>query len=69
MNAAMEEIHVAQELVDERTRRSVIDDIGGTDLLNRPPVQHHDAIGDLHGFLLVVSNEDTGHVQLVVQAP
>ena len=42
---------------------------GGGHLLHPPLVQHHDLVGDLEGLLLVVGDEQAGHVHLVVEPP
>src|SRR5690606_24177505 len=65
---AGEQVGEAQELVHEGGRRGVIDFLGGADLLDPPVVQDHDAVGHLHGLLLVVGHEHAGDAEVVVQA-
>ena len=66
---AVEAIRRAEKVVDERIRRMPIDLVGRADLFDPPVVHHHDAIGDLERFFLVVRDEHRRHVQFVVQAP
>ena len=64
----VKEIHVAQELQHEGRGRVVVDLVGRTVLLDLAVVHHDDAVGHLHGLLLVVRDEHAGDVHLVVQA-
>ena len=63
-----EQVHIPQELQHERRGRTVVDLVGRADLLDAPPIEHHDPISHLHGLVLVVGDEDAGDVHLVVHA-
>src|SRR5262249_5612589 len=65
--AAMKQVHVAEELVDKRRRRAVVDLIRRSDLFNLAFVHDDDAVGDFQRFLLIVGDENAGDVDLVVQ--
>ena len=65
---AAERRDVTEELVDERGRRVVEDLLRRSDLLDAPVIHDDDPIGDLERLLLVVRDEDAGHVDFVVQA-
>src|SRR5437870_2904517 len=69
LHAAMEDVHVAEEVHDERVGGVLEDLLGRARLLDASMVQDDDAVGDLERLLLVVRDEHAGHVQLVVQAP
>ena len=47
----------------------VIDFLGRADLLDPSLVHHHDPVGQLERLFLIVSDEDAGDVQFVVQPP
>ena len=57
----------AEEAHHEVVGRLVVELVGRADLLDPAVVDHHDLVGDLEGLLLVVGDEDGGHVHLVVQ--
>src|SRR3989441_80715 len=69
LHAAMEDVHVAEEVHDERVGGVLEDLLGRARLLDVSVVHDDDAVGDLERLLLVVGDEHAGHVQLVVQAP
>ena len=69
VHAAVEQVHAAEEVVDERAGRLVVDRLGRADLLDAPAVHHHDAIGHLERLVLVVGDEHAGDLELVVQPP
>ena len=60
-------IHRPHETHHKRTGRLVVDLGGGADLLNAPLVHHHDLVGHLHGFFLVVGDDHGGDMHLVVE--
>ncbi len=68
MHAAMEQIDVAEEAVDEGRSRIVVDIFRRTDLLDIALVHQHDLIGDFERFFLIVRDENAGHMQIVMQA-
>jgi len=61
------QVDVAEKLQHERRGRAVVDLVGGADLLDAALVHDDHAVGDLERLLLVVGDEDAGHVDLVVQ--
>ncbi len=65
----MEQVHIAEEMIDEGARGPGVDLVGGPELLHAAFVQDDDAIGDLEGFLLVMGDEHGGDVQFAVQTP
>ena len=67
LDAAVEQVHIAEEVIDKRRGRRVIDLVGRADLLHAPVVHDHDAIGQLQRLLLVVGDKQAGDVQLVVK--
>ncbi len=69
VGAAMEQVDVAQKAVDERAGRMVPDLLRRADLLDAAGVHQHHPVGDFQRFFLVVGDENTGHMQLVMQAP
>ncbi len=68
VGAAMEQVDVTQKAIHERARRAVPHLLGRAFLLDAAFVDHDHAVGHLQRLLLVVGDEDAGHVQLVVQA-
>ena len=64
----MEETDVAQEFVDERRGRIVVDFGRRACLFDLALIHDGHAVGDFEGFFLVVSHEDAGYVKFVVQA-
>src|SRR5438093_7098737 len=69
LHAAVEDVHVAEEVHDERVGGMLEDLLGRARLLDASVVHDDDAVGDLERLLLVVRDEHAGHVQLVVQVP
>ena len=67
VNAAVKQVHVAEEVVDERRRRVIVDLVRTADLLDAAVVHHHHAVGDLERLFLIVGDEHAGDVDLVVQ--
>ncbi len=63
-----EHVHDADEAGDEFVDRPLIDFAGGADLFKVATGENGDALGDFHGLLLIVRDEDGGDVQIVVQA-
>ena len=63
----MKKIDVAEETVNERIRRIVVDLFGSAGLLDPPLVQNHHLVRDFQGFFLVVGDENAGEVNFVVQ--
>ena len=67
LHASVEQVHVAEEVGDKRRCR-VLDHLAGRRiLLDLPLVHHHDPIGQLEGFLLVVRDKDAGEMNLLMQ--
>jgi hypothetical protein len=64
---AVEPVDVAEELVNERTRRMVVDLLRRAGLLDPPFVHHDDPVGQLERLLLVVGHEHAGQPHAVVQ--
>ena len=67
LNAAVEEIHVSEKVVDEGSRRPMVDLVGRSDLLDAPLVENSNAVGQLERFILIVSDEDAGDMHSVVE--
>ena len=67
LHPTAEHVDVAHEADDERRRRMVEDLLWRSDLLDVALVHHHHPIGDFERFFLVVSDEDAGEADLVVQ--
>mmetsp|Transcript_1013 Transcript_1013/g.2513 ORF Transcript_1013/g.2513 Transcript_1013/m.2513 type:complete len:443 (-) Transcript_1013:3285-4613(-) len=68
MGAPDEAVGRAEEAVDKRRGRALVDLLRRADLLDAAVVHQHDAVGHLQRLVLVVGDEDAGDVQLVVQA-
>ena len=56
-----------RKLGDERRRRLLVQLLRRPHLLDPAPVEHDHLVGDLERLLLVVRDEQAGHVDLVVQ--
>src|SRR5206468_495909 len=69
LHARVEDVHVAEEVHDEGVGGLLEDLLRRADLLDAPVVHDDDAVSDLEGLLLVMRDEHTGHVQLVVEPP
>src|SRR5713101_7216158 len=68
MDAAMEKVDVPQEMVDEWCSRMVIHVLRRTDLFHPALVHNHHPIRNLQGLVLIVCDEHTRDVHLVMQA-
>ena len=68
LDAAMEEVDVAEEVHHELGGGMVEDLVGGAGLFDAGLVHDDDAVGDFEGFVLVVGDEDAGDVEVVVEA-
>ncbi len=66
LDFGLEHIHHTDESGDEFVRRLLIDFARRADLLERSASENNDTIGHLEGFLLVVSDKERRHVDLVV---
>ena len=69
MHASVERVGAADEIEHERGSRLAVDFVGRADLFDPPIFQHHDAVGQFHGFFLVVGDEQRGLSGLFVQSP
>ena len=67
LHAAVEHVHLAEELHHELRRRLVEHFFRRADLFDPAVVHHHDAVGHFECFFLVVRHQDAGDVDLVVQ--
>src|SRR5690349_8184944 len=67
VHAAVEEIDVTQEVINERARRPVIDFVRRADLFDPTAVHHRNLIGNLERLVLVVCDEDAGDADVVVK--
>ena len=68
MRAAVEQIHIAQKTVNKRAGRVIPDLLRRADLLDLALVHQHHAVGDFERFFLVMRDENTGDVQIIMQA-
>src|SRR5215471_16851557 len=64
----MEKVDIPQEMVDEGCCRMIIHVLRRTNLLCPVLVHDHHTIRNLQGFFLIVCDEDTRDVHLVMQA-
>jgi hypothetical protein len=62
-----EDVHDADETGDEFVGGFFVDLARGADLFEVPLGEDDDAVGDLHGFLLIVRDEDGGDVEFVME--
>src|SRR5436190_1224950 len=62
-------VDLADEAHHELGRRMLVEVARGPGLLDLAMVHHDDLLGDVHRLLLVVRDEDRGHVNLVVETP
>src|SRR6267378_2713516 len=67
IDAPVEEVDGPEEAVRERRRGMVVDLVGAAHLLDLSFVHQHYAVSHLQRLFLVVSDEDGGDVQVVVQ--
>src|SRR4029453_8848487 len=68
VDAAMEQVDVPQEMVDEGCSRMIIHVLRCADLLRSALVHDHHTIRNLQGLFLIVCDEDTRDMHLVMQA-
>src|SRR5688500_19420816 len=66
---SVKDVHVAEEVDDEGCGWMLENLVRRTVLLDLPLIHHHDAIGELQCFLLVVRHEDAGQVNIRMEAP
>ena len=64
VNDTQQQIRGSQKSRDIFGGRMIIDFVGGADLLEVAVVENGDAITQLQGFFLIVSNEDRGNFDL-----
>ena len=67
LHVSIEEVGGAEEVGNETIDGAVVKVHGRSHLLQNPLVEHGDPIRDGVGFLLVVSHEDGGQLQLPLQ--
>src|SRR5215831_19222155 len=67
VDAAMEKVDIPQEMVDEGCRRMIIHFLWRADLLRPTLVHDHHTIRHLQGLFLIVCDEDTRDMHLVMQ--
>src|SRR5258708_20951384 len=66
IDTAVEEIDVAEEVVNKRGRGMVVNLFRRSNLLDASVVHNHYPIGDFHGLFLVVNDENAVDVNLVM---
>ena len=66
LDAHRKHARFADEGINERRVRPVVDLVRRTDLLDPPFAHHHNAVGQLEGFLLVVRDEDVVTSQVLL---
>src|SRR5689334_21037018 len=67
VNTAMEQVDVTKEAIDECIGRPVVNTLRGTYLLDPSLVHDRDAIGYFHGLFLIVRDENTRNMNLIMQ--
>src|SRR5207249_1100833 len=67
INPAVKQVYVPQEVVNERSGGVVVNLLRRSNLLDAPIVHNHHAISDFERLFLVVSDEDAGDMNFVVQ--
>ena len=67
VQTSMEHVKLAQEISDKRIGRAMIYFFGRTVLLNAAMIGDDHAVGQLEGFLLIVSDKHTGDMNFIVQ--
>ena len=65
----MKNVHVPQEVHDERAGGMVEQFLRRAGLLDAALAHHHDLVGDLERLFLIVRDEDRRHAHLVVKTP
>ncbi|MNN17370.1 hypothetical protein D3C81_1305570 [compost metagenome] len=66
--AAVEQVHIAEEAKHKRRGRMVVDGLGRAVLLDVAAVHQHYLVGHFQRLFLVVRDEHAGHMQFIVQA-
>ena len=67
VNPAVEQVHVAEEVVDEGRDGVMVNLVRTADLLDAAFVHHRDAVGNFQRLFLIVGDEHAGDVNFVVQ--
>src|SRR5689334_11664170 len=67
LDAAVENVYLAQELHDELCGRLVENFLGSANLLDPALVHHDDPVGDFERLFLIVRDEDARDVNFIVQ--
>ena len=65
----MEQVHIAQKIVDERSNRTMIDLVRTSDLFDAAFIHHRDAVGNLQRLILIVSDKHAGDMNFIMQLP
>ena len=65
--AAMKQIHIAQELQHKGCRWMIVDLVGASLLLDPALIHHHDSVGDLHRLVLIMGDKDAGDMHFIMQ--
>src|SRR6185295_20126898 len=65
---SVKDVDRAEETIHERARRTLIHVLRVADLLYASFVHQYHPVRNLERFLLIVSNENAGDVELIVQA-
>jgi hypothetical protein len=63
----VEQIDIAEELVNKRSCRMVIYLVGSADLLDFSFVHHHHAVGDFERLVLIMGDEQARDMNFIVQ--
>jgi len=69
IRAAMKQVDVAEEVVDEGRRGMMVQFLWSAGLLDASGVEHDYPVGELERLLLVVSDEESGRADLELDAP
>ena len=69
VHTAVENVHVAEKLINERRRGTRVNLVWGADLFDPSPVHDHHPVGDFQRFFLIVRHEDARDMQFIMQAP
>src|SRR5216684_7696951 len=67
LDAAVEQVHVAEKIVNKCIRRMMIDFVWRTHLLDASFVHQNDAIGHLQRFFLIMRDKDARNFEFVVK--
>src|SRR5450755_5723 len=67
VNAAVKQVHIAEEVIHKWGGRMVIDFVRSAHLLDVSVVHHHDTVGKFERFFLIVGHEEAGDVNFVVK--